>query len=58
MDEKNHGQEFDPNLPPQNKVNVEAARRRGWKFCTETRVYYDDSGYPIADSRGIPHETD
>ena len=43
---------FDPDFSPNNPVNIEAARQRGWSYDYRKEHYVDEYGYPVADKFG------
>ena len=44
--------DFDADLLPDNPLNIEAARQRGWEYSSRLRYYVDEDGCLIADKYG------
>ena len=45
---------FDPDFGPNNPVNIEAGRQKGWTYDLQKRSYVDDEGCLMADEFGQP----
>ncbi|HVM59148.1 MAG TPA: hypothetical protein VMT80_02365 [Candidatus Paceibacterota bacterium] len=56
MDEQRAPREtFDPDLPPENIHNREAAKARGLRFDPRKKAYVDDEGCLVRDRFGQPY---